>query len=179
MLWNVAQLLKEGVGGSRQVEIRGELCDLDENNPGATLIAGHARLVRTPRGILVTGEAHLKMARACRRCLELTTQEISLEIEEEFIPSIDIITGASLFMSDADEAELIIGEHHILDMTEVLRQFAVAVGTEMNLCRLGCKGLCPMCGNNLNLGLCGCDPSSVDSRLVVLAQLLKPSDDQR
>ena len=36
------------------------------------------------------------------------------------------------------------------------------------LCRDDCKGLCPTCGADLNLGPCDCDTSSADPRLDVL-----------
>ena len=42
----------------------------------------------------------------------------------------------------------------------------------MNLCREDCKGLCPQCGQNLNLGACGCRAKAVDPRLAVLQQLM-------
>ena len=40
------------------------------------------------------------------------------------------------------------------------------------LCREDCRGLCTLCGKNLNEGLCGCNHKSVDPRLAVLRQLL-------
>ena len=39
------------------------------------------------------------------------------------------------------------------------------------LCREDCKGLCPTCGKNLNLGPCGCRKQT-DPRFAVLEQLL-------
>ena len=39
------------------------------------------------------------------------------------------------------------------------------------LCREDCKGLCPKCGKNLNLGPCGCGKET-DPRFAVLEQLL-------
>ena len=39
------------------------------------------------------------------------------------------------------------------------------------LCREDCKGLCPRCGRNLNLGPCGCR-KEIDPRFAVLEQLL-------
>ena len=39
------------------------------------------------------------------------------------------------------------------------------------LCKEDCKGLCPSCGKNLNLGPCGCR-KEIDPRFAVLEQLL-------
>jgi len=135
-------------------------------------------LVRTPRGILTSGAVQLKLARTCRRCLEVVEAEGTLEFEEEFVPSIDFETGAKLPLSEEDGPELLIDEHHILDLTEVLRQYAVMSASDSALCRPDCRGLCPHCGRNLNLGPCACDTTQTDPRLAILAKLLGTQDDQ-
>ena len=103
MLYNVAQLLKEGVGASRRRTIAGDLRDIDALNPGVTHVEGELLFVRTPRGILVTGNARMTIHQICRRCLEPMVTDVEFEIEEEFIPSIDIDTGATLPITDEDE----------------------------------------------------------------------------
>lgn len=173
MLYNVAQLLKGGVGASRHYEVSGELWNIDELNPGPVPVGGEVTLVRTPRGILASGTAHMKLVQACRRCLELAETEVSFSFEEEYIPSIDIETGANLPITDEDEKALLIDEHHILNLSEVLRQYAVIELTGGALCQPECKGLCPTCGANLNLGPCGCSRETIDPRLAALAKLLE------
>jgi uncharacterized protein len=168
--YNVAQLLKQGEGATRQVEIDGTLRDIDENNPGEIPIQGEATLMRTPRGVLVKGVARARIQQLCRRCLEPASSDVEMEIEEEFVPSIDIETGRRLPLTDDDEPELVIDEHHILDLTEVLRQYAVVAALSPGLCREDCRGLCPICGQNLNQGECGCNRAQVDPRLAILAQ---------
>ena len=42
-----------------------------------------------------------------------------------------------------------------------------------HLCREDCKGLCNICGADLNKGDCGCDRTSYDPRLSALRDLLK------
>lgn len=176
MIYNVAQLLKEGIGASRRYALDGELMGLDENNPGATPLKGNVHFVRTLRGILVTGNIHLRLTQTCRRCLEPTEAELSLDIEEEFIPSVDVETGASLPITDEDEKALVISEQHILDLTEILRQYTVTENTGLGLCRKDCRGLCPVCGQNLNEGPCGCNTQEIDPRLASLASLLDRDD---
>ena len=41
------------------------------------------------------------------------------------------------------------------------------------LCSDDCRGLCPKCGKNLNLGDCGCDKREIDPRLAILKQLME------
>jgi len=174
MSYNVAQLLQESIGATRRLEIDGSLYDIDESNPGPVQVQGKVRFLRTARGILATGSAHLGLAQACRRCLELTEREVSFEFEEEFVPSIDIHTGLQLPTAGERSPELVISQQHILDLTEVLRQYAALAASDLVLCRPDCKGLCPRCGRNLNLGPCDCENVEIDPRLAVLGELLKP-----
>ena len=48
----------------------------------------------------------------------------------------------------------------ILDITEDLREEIILGYPLKPLCREDCKGLCPVCGGNLNESECGCDRSS-------------------
>ncbi|NLG29105.1 MAG: DUF177 domain-containing protein [Chloroflexi bacterium] len=182
MLYNVAQLLKEGIGATRQREIEGELRGIDELNPGPVPVTGEAKLVRTPGGILVTARAQLALVQPCRRCLELTTTPVDISFEEEFTPSLDVVSGLPLPEAEkSEDPELLIDEHHILDLSELLRQYAVMEAVRLALCSPDCKGLCPTCGQNLNLGSCGCTDRAVDPRLAELAKLLprEPDEDQQ
>jgi uncharacterized protein len=182
MLYNVAQLLKEGIGATRQREIEGELRDIDELNPGPVSVTGEARLVRTLGGILVTARAQLTLVQPCRRCLELTTTPVDILFEEEFTPSLDVVSGLPLPEAEkSEDPELLIDERHILDLSELLRQYAVMEAVQLALCRPECKGLCLICGQNLNLGSCGCTDRAVDPRLAELAKLLhrEPDEDQQ
>ncbi len=176
MLFNVSQLLKEGVGATRCCDIDGELHNIDEHNPGPVSVEGHVALIRTPDGILAKGEAHVELLEPCRRCLELTANAVDFEVVEGYKPSIDIETGAQLPIAEDDETELFIDEHHILDLTEVLRQYVIMTAMLPALCRSDCKGLCPVCGSNLNEGLCHCERATGDPRLAILAKLLEPED---
>ncbi len=172
MQYNVAQLIKEGIGASRHYDIVGDLYDIDENNPGPVHIEGEVRLLRTIEGILAVGSAQMTLAVECRRCLEVASAEMAYEFEEEYVPSIDVETRVKLPIGEDYGPEVVIDEHHILDLTEVLRQYAVTATADLNLCRPGCKGLCPECGVNRNIETCTCDLSRVDPRFAALAKLL-------
>ncbi|MHB1318572.1 MAG: YceD family protein [Anaerolineae bacterium] len=177
LAFNVAQLLKEGIGAFRQLQLSGELFEVDELNPGPIPVIGQVTLIRTIAGVLATGRAELTLERACRRCLEPVRSAVTLEVEDEFVPTIDVVTGRSLPVDSEVAPELRIDERHSLDLTEVLWQYAVAETTEPVYCASGCLGLCPYCGADLNLGPCGCKTDQVDPRLAVLAKLLGSSEE--
>jgi uncharacterized protein len=178
ILYNVAQLLKEGVGATRERPINGDIYHIDENNPGPVHINGDALLVRTPRGVLVTGHAEADLVLACRRCLEPVETGVDIDFDEEYVATVDVETGVSLTLAEDDDRASLIDDQHILDLTEVLRQYIVIESTSSGLCRPDCKGLCPTCGSNLNLGMCQCDRSMMDPRWAALSRLAQDSDDQ-
>jgi uncharacterized protein len=92
-------------------------------------------------------------------------------MEEEFHPTIDIITGAALpLTADAEEATQI-DEHHEIDLTEVVRQNLLLAIPQHPLCRTRCLGLCPTCGKNWNEGPCHCVHDETDPRWDALKNL--------
>lgn len=152
---NVAQLLKGSIGSVRDYDVDGVI---DVTGDGkSSPVRGKLTLTRTDRSILVKGAVDSEVELTCGRCLNLFRCPLALNIEEEFFPTTDIISGAALPPS-ADLEHFTIDEHHILDLTEALRQCALLAIPMKPLCREDCAGLCPSCGHNLNLGPCACPP---------------------
>lgn len=179
---NVAQLLKQPVGATRRYRLEVPSLPLGEDRTAST-IRGDIKLTRIGRGLLVTGTADTTVDLTCARCLEEYTQPVTLELEEEFRPSIDVTSGLSIpYARDEDATEgdfFLIGEDHVLDLTEALRQ-AVWLGAPM----------VPRCGDDcpgLTAGMEADDPgeepeagattAGVDARLAVLQHLLDEHDD--
>ncbi|MCR5576494.1 MAG: DUF177 domain-containing protein [Oscillospiraceae bacterium] len=70
-----------------------------------------------------------------------------------------------------DDPELFVLQNDGIDLDEVLSTLFVLDMETKFLCSEDCKGLCPTCGKNLNLGPCGCR-KTLDPRFAVLEQLL-------
>ena len=60
-----------------------------------------------------------------------------------------------------------------LDVDELVYTEVVLSLPTKHLCKDTCKGLCDMCGKNLNEGDCDCVKTEIDPRLSALADLLK------
>ena len=71
----------------------------------------------------------------------------------------------------SDSPELFVLKGDELDLDEVLSTCFILDMETKFLCKEDCKGLCPSCGKNLNLGPCGCR-KEIDPRFAVLEQLL-------
>jgi uncharacterized protein len=60
---------------------------------------------------------------------------------------------------------------------ELIRQNLLLVVPIKPLCRPDCAGLCPTCGENLNVRKCTCPPAEIESPFKVLADLLEEDKD--
>ncbi len=172
MRFNVAQLLKEQSGGTRQHKLHEDISHLDPEITPLSALDGSIQLIRTADGVLARGALHASVEVACSRCLELFSMPVRFVVEEEFHPMIDITTGASLPHAERDDAATVIDAHHILDLTEVVRQDILLAMPPFPVCRTQCAGLCPQCGKNWNEGPCDCKDEDTDPRLEKLRELL-------
>lgn len=164
--FNVAQLLKEVTGATRRhtIDIDEPIGELDGAVKIVGPLTGQVRLLRTGSNILVTGLLQTAIQKNCGRCLVEFTVPVSLELEEEFYPTIDVVTGTTLSTSpEADEANRI-DEQHLLDLWEVVRQGFLLVSDDYLYCRPDCRGLCPYCGQDRNQNPCNCQAELIDPR---------------
>ena len=155
---NVAQLLKQPVGSSQSYKID-DVVSFTEKEIAQYYVQGEVELIRIDRGILVKGTVGGKVSLMCSRCLTLIDYPLTFEIKEEFFPSLDIASGASLPLTE-DSTNFTIDEHHVLDLSEAVRQYALLAIPMKPLCSPNCAGLCPECGANLNQNACQCTPGS-------------------
>ena len=172
LTYNVAQLLRDTVGAYRNVAASVALGELAPELEGsdAAVLSGPVRLMHTDAGILVQGRLHAQMQVSCARCLEPVAVPLEITVEEVFSPTIDIFNGKSITPEEEDRA-LWIDEHHILDLSEVVRQDVLLAAPISVICRVDCRGLCPNCGQDLNQGKCSCEPEP-DPRWGPLLDLL-------
>ena len=171
MIFNVAQLMKAPVGTSFVNDFHEDDIQLDDDIHVVGPLDGHVRMRRTNQGLLVDGWVDLTLELQCNRCLKEFEQPMHVTFEEQFYPTVDVVTGLPLAPFDQEEI-FPIDAHHEVDLTEAIRQNVLTALPMVTLCREDCLGLCPQCGHDLNLGLCDCKPE-IDARLSVLEKLLQ------
>lgn len=169
MEFNVVQLLKERTGATREYDLANESIDLSDEGE-LTGISGHLRLTRTPDGILADARLMLTVPEQCARCLTPFRQRVPMHIEEIYYPTIDMESGRALPPAEDPEAFLIDG-HHILDLSEPIRQYRWIEEQFAPLCREDCMGLCPLCGIDRNQDPQHTHETAVDERWSALAEL--------
>ena len=170
MQYNVAQLLTGPIGTSSSYNIEENFTEESRFTDRAN---GSVHMVRTHQGVLVYAVLDIQTTLTCSRCLGEFVWPSTLDIEEEFFPMVDLHTGRQLPPITEDEGDQRIDYDHVLDLTEILRQYAIADMPMKPLCTVNCVGLCRVCGRNLNQGECNCSGAEADPRWGALADLLK------
>ncbi|MPZ16188.1 MAG: DUF177 domain-containing protein [Chloroflexi bacterium] len=171
--YNVASLLNAPTGTTRMVEISETEPRFGPELPVRSPMQGNARFTRTQDGILVQGRVAATVEEVeCSRCLMTFPAEVATQFEEEFIPCVNVVTGAPLPPPE-DEA-LRIDDRHVLDLTETFRQYLLTAVPLKPVCSTACRGLCQTCGVELNTGGCECDQEVGARPFAALATLLMP-----
>lgn len=124
------------------------------------VVEGEVRNTATVLELDLTAETVLDAV--CDRCGKEFSQEKS-------VPFSCMLAEA---LENGENDEIVLLEDGKVDLGD-LAQTAFILGMDTKtLCSEDCKGLCPRCGADLNLGPCSCT-KEVDPRLAVLAKLLE------
>ena len=99
----------------------------------------------------------------CDRCATEFTKLVSVPFEACVVDHLD---------NETDEDDFSVCEGDELDISDLSVSIFILGFESKNLCSPDCKGLCQICGANLNEQACNCKSESIDPRLSVLAQLL-------
>ncbi|MBN1265023.1 MAG: DUF177 domain-containing protein [Anaerolineales bacterium] len=161
LIFNVGFLLHQSRGFSRRYDFNFPSVQLADD---LTLLHldGNLTLTRSGDGLLAQGSFSSEVNLECTRCLETFLQPLEIEFSE-------------LLVFPAKEAEdpvLAIPESGQLDLNPLLRENFLLMIPLQPHCSEDCKGLCPICGNNLNENACYHDSEDIDPRLEVLKNLL-------
>ncbi len=99
----------------------------------------------------------------CDRCAE--------EFKRDYSFSVSKVVVSHLDNNEDDEDYILADENNKLDIDNFVYDEIHLFLPQKMLCSDDCKGLCPKCGKNLNLGKCDCK-ADVDPRMAALLQLL-------
>ena len=80
--------------------------------------------------------------------------------------------GEVIWTDDSYGDEYIETPDFTVELDEIVISDILLNLPQKRLCKEDCKGLCPVCGHNLNNGDCECEKQPADPRLAVLKQLM-------
>jgi uncharacterized protein len=133
-----------------------------------------AHLEKVERRVRVEATAKAPLSAACGRCLAPVSVDLPVEFEVTLVPD-DEYEEAPRGEKDADkghrggsfepkEAEEETYSGKVLDLDPMVREQILLALPGYPVCNESCKGLCPVCGANLNERECGCDRHVPDPR---------------
>lgn len=103
----------------------------------------------------------------CTKCNELFTESFSVPFNERFLKVTE---------EEAEEQDCYSYSGDVLKLDKMAADLILLNAPMYGLCRPDCKGLCPVCGTNLNISQCSCTPEESDNPFAALkglAELLK------
>ncbi len=127
--------------------------------------------------IAVGGHAHCEFEAECSRCLERFPTSLEVEISEQFLLA-GRPTSDEADSDGEEEEDLPVLDGDGIDGTELVTAAVISQLPMQPLCSPGCKGLCPDCGENLNIAPCRCTGNKVDPRLAALEEWFKKNPDR-
>ena len=117
----------------------------------------------------LVGSVKTTLELPCSRCLEPFTLPVDQTFDLRYQPHADN-TGEGEREIEEDDLTTAFYEGDEIDLGQLMReQFYLALPMKP-LCAADCKGLCPICGTNLNRGACVCSRNWEDPRLAALKQ---------
>jgi DUF177 domain-containing protein len=138
----------------------------------------HVKLQKTGSRVLLWGSTEVAVHSPCRRCLA----DVHLQIPVSF--TLNLVSQAALAQAEEeDEAQERAGSFDLeradeelfdgktIDLDPLVREQVLLALPMHAACREDCKGLCGMCGQNLNEGECRCAADQVDPRFAKLKDL--------
>ncbi|MGH7602748.1 MAG: YceD family protein [Gemmatimonadaceae bacterium] len=104
-----------------------------------------------------SGRIEGRLALPCRLCLD----DVDVDVDEE-VHFILAETGAE----EADDPDVFLYDpnERNIDLRGAVRETWLLTAPAYAQCREDCKGLCAICGTNLNESTCNCTPTTTDSR---------------
>lgn len=133
-----------------------------------------AHLEKVERRVRVEATVRAALSVACGRCLAPTSVDVPVEFELTLVPEDeyeeapraekDANKGHGGGSFEAREAEEETYSGKTVDLDPIVREQILLALPSYPVCSEGCKGLCPVCGANLNDRECGCDRHVPDPR---------------
>ena len=131
----------------KEIEIKGDINKEKINNSDLTLndkLYFNIKISRKGFKFLIEGCLDTNIILQCDRCLV----DFSFPIKSDF---------SFLFLYDKEKLEYI--DDHILNIRDLILSEIFLNIPFKKLCSYNCKGLCPECGENLNINSCNCNIS--------------------
>lgn len=115
-------------------------------------------------GYIFSAKVNANLHFQCYSCLEPFILPISFELNEVYSKN------------NIDEEVLPFSTKDSIDFTEAIKTNIILNLPMKAICSHNCKGLCYICGQNLNLNDCSCDTSYINPKFEKFLELFNQND---
>ncbi len=170
MIIDLSSIIKD-YDGSMEVHVKSDLENTDFLGeefvfPDGLCVDG--KITNNTKSLHLEANVKGKMIVHCARCQTPVEKSVDFDISE-------ILVRDDNTESFVDE-DVIVFSGYTLDIDDiVINNFLMNISAKF-LCKEDCKGLCPKCGQDLNVGECSCSDDEIDPRWAALAEIMKNSD---
>ena len=136
---------------------------------GPASISGKIRQAGTE--VFVNGQVETCVQVDCDRCLKPIQLPVKNDFSLEYMPGTDY---ESMHTAELTEELMSVSvfDGTSIDVDEIAKEQVLLTVPTRSLCREDCKGFCPTCGADQNLGECGCSEVAIDPRWAALKDLM-------
>ena len=142
---------------------------MKDAEPGDFSVHGiRVRFTVTKRGrvVFVEGRLEAGIELPCSRCMKPLTRDLDADFRYTYLPADKMPREAETEIAEEDVG--VAYYEDTVDLGEIVLE-QIVLGIPMKpLCAETCKGLCPYCGNDLNVADCGHEQKAMASPFSVL-----------
>ncbi|MFB3884368.1 MAG: DUF177 domain-containing protein [Thermodesulfobacteriota bacterium] len=135
-----------------------------------TPLLSEAKVWRRDRSVLIKGKVETNLRLQCVRCLKEFSYPLSSAFELTLYPLKESSFPEEAEL-DAGEMESSFFEGGEIHLSEIACEQIFLEVPYQPFCRQDCKGLCPVCGKDLNLSSCDCVKEEFGTGFSVLKKL--------
>jgi uncharacterized protein len=130
-------------------------------------------LHKTGTQVHLVGRIQTSLELTCSRCLEPCTVAFDQPFDVLYLPQAEprAQTGEPEVEVNDDDLSVAFYQDEVIDLGQLMREQFYLAAPMKPLCAEDCRGLCPVCGGNLNTSPCSCAPQWQDPRLSALQAL--------
>jgi len=118
-------------------------------------------ILRRAKGALLnlSGLIEFKYDISCYRCLNNIHGSMKIKVNESILSAAEV----------TDKDDVFTYEGKYIDLDVILKNYIILSLPMKQVCSNECKGLCPICGSNLNESKCGCkEENNINPQMKIL-----------
>ena len=121
------------------------------------------RVYNNGQSLTLEAQVSGRMITECARCLEEVEADVEFSVHELLSQREE---GAE------EDEDIILFDGYEIELDDIIADHFLMNISGRYLCSEDCKGLCSVCGQNLNHGECSCDNEYIDPRWQALADIM-------